>query len=976
MDLQEFFDSVVPAGGKVILARPAPKTKPDGSTFMSWNHTVCASHEEAVAKATAMAEGDQNLYFALASYKQGFHQNAKGKKVVRVHENVQELAALWLDIDFKQGYADQKEAAVAVVEFCKASKMPPPSILVHSGNGLHVYWPFDTYLTVERWQRLSDALKEACKTLGLTADHSITADAARVLRVPGSKNWKDPANPKPVRILYSSGVRYSPDDLETFLLPFAAGKTAKVKAPKVGPTVNDDLGGGVGERTPAKPSSFAEIVKHCAASAWVLETKGEACSEPEWMAYLQLLKHCEDGADFAHRVSCGHPGYSESGTEDKWQARLANSAGPTLCKTFEMYRPEKCAKCPHNGFIKTPVQVGYEGMQDLMGLPTGWRVAPDEKGIERLMLTDPVNNVKEWIRMFRHIPSNFRPVKSIATGQFDMLLDIRLKDTESWTVTLPMTMLGNHRKMVETLAGYGVVLNAKEVGPFGELMARWLEKIQNARRVADVTDQLGWIYTGDKLTGFATSPTVYHSDGRIRNDVRPSREFTALAKLYEPRGDLEEWKRVAKFVTDQNHPALTAVLAAAFAAPLLKFVGIEGGTLSLVSTASGVGKSSVLKLSQAVWGSPVHAMNSVDDTQKSVAKKIGFLNNLPAYWDELRGRQTVDGFANLAFQLTQGREKSRLGADANLRESITWETMLTVASNESIFEAMARRTTGSDAGMVRVFELEMTEAPKASMSSAEITLLFETLKSNYGHAGRVYAQYLATHVDEIRTAVQSMYLHIGKDMQSQDRFWVGITALLLVGAAIAKNLGLCNIQLETLRKFLITNTEKLRGRTTTMSEEHTMVEIFADYLRDRGDRMLIIDKFHNTFPITGGLGGKTVSNPRSVTLAGRPPKDYLPEIKESPRSEKAAIVYALDDKLIRFSTRDFMVWLAHKELPTYGAVDQLIKDLQAKKMRCALGIGTRYAGPRVNVMEVSASWADLSSPARTPDSSTDPAPAS
>jgi hypothetical protein len=303
--------------------------------------------------------------------------------------------------------------------------------------------------------------------------------------------------------------------------------------------------------------------------------------------------------------------------------------------------------------------------------------------------------------------------------------------------------------------------------------------------------------------------------------------------------------------------------------------------------------------------------------------------------------------------------------------------MVTAASNESIFEAMARRTTGSDAGTARVFELEMTEAPKSSKSAAEITLLFENLKGNYGHAGRVYAQYLATHVDEIRSTVQQMYLHIGKDMQSQDRFWVGITSILLVGAAIARKLDLCRIDLETLRKFLITNTEHLRSRTSTMAEEHTMVEIFADYLRERGDRMLVIDRFHTSHPISGGVGGKVVSNPRIVNVpGGRPPKDYLPEIKESPRSEKAAIVYAVDDKLIRFSSRDFMIWLAVKELPTYGAIDQLIKDLQAKKMRCILGVGTRYAGPRINALEVSAAWADLSSPVRTPDSSTDPAPAS
>ena len=964
MDQVEFLTSVVPAGGKVIIAVPAPKTKPDGSTFMSWNHTVCSTFEEAVGKANVLAAGQHNVYFALASFKQGFHQierNGKVKKVVRVQENVQELKALWLDIDFKQGYADHKEAIVAVVEFCRQVSLPPPATVVHSGNGIHVYWPFDTFLTPERWQKLSEALKEACKTHGLKADHAITADSARVLRVPGTQNWKDPANPKPVKILYTSGAEYPPEDLEGALAPWAPSAKRVPGPVKSAVPINDELSGGVGNRTPAKPSTYEEILKHCPVAQWVVETKGEHCSEPEWMATLQLLKHCTDGADFVHAVSAGHPGYSESATDTKWEQRLANSAGPTLCKTFETYRPEKCAKCPHNGFIKTPLQVGYEGMQDIMGLPTGWRVCPNEKGIERLMLTDPVNNTKEWIRQFRHIPSNFRPVKSIASGEFDMMLDIRLKDTDTWTVTLPMSMLGNHRKMVETLASFGVVLGAKEIAPFGELMSRWLEKLQNARRVADVTDQLGWIFTGEKLTGFATCPTVYHSDGRIRNDVRPAREYTSLAKLYEPRGELEGWQRVAKFITDQNHPALTAVLAAAFAAPLLKFVGIQGGTLSLVSTASGVGKSSVLKLSQSVWGSPIHAMNSVDDTPKSVAKKIGFLNNLPAYWDELRGRQTVDGFANLAFILTQGREKSRLGADANLRESATWETLLTVASNESIFEAMARRTTGSDAGMVRVFEIEMAEAPKANLAPAEITLLFETLSHNYGHAGRIYAQYIATHVEEIRSAAQNMYLHIGKDMQSQDRFWVGMTALLLVGAAIAHNLNLCHIDIETLRKYLIANTEKLRGRTSSMAEEHTMNEVFAEYLRERGDRTLIIDKFH--------------IEPKAGVI-GRPPASYLPEIKESPRSEKASIVYALDQKLIRFSTRDFFSWLQTKELPTYGAVEQLIRDLQARKMRCVLGVGTRYAGPRVNALEVNATWAVPSNPVRTPGSSTDPAPAS
>jgi len=965
MELVDFLSTVVPPG-RIIVARMIDRQRQDGKKYKGFSHIVCKTHAEAADTAKLLAQGGHDVYFALASYKQGFHQNDKGKKVVRVRENVQELKALWFDIDFKGEYHDAHAALIAIRDFCEATTLPRPAVLVGSGNGVHAYWPFDTYITLERWQRLADAFKEAAKALGLKADLVCTADACRVLRPPGTTNFKDPANPKPVKLLFATGDEYSPDDLEAALVPWQP--TASKPRAAAAPPLDADFAeftGGVGSRTEHKPSTFAEIVKHCAVSKWFLDTGGEACSEPEWVGALQLLKHCSDGDDFAHRVSSKHPQYDESSCEAKWQARLANSAGPTLCKTFEMYRPEMCAKCPHSGFIKTPLQVGYEGMQDVMGLPPGWRYAENEGGVERLMLTDPANNVKEWVKQFSHIPVAFRPVRSVATGMYDMMLDVKLKNTEQWSVILPMSVLGNYRKMVETLAAYGVVLRSKEIQPFGDLMATWLKKLQSARRVADVTEQLGWIQTGDAISGFACSPTVFHSDGRVRNDVRPSREFASLAKLYEPRGEIDAWKKVAKFIADQNNPALTAVLAASFGAPLLKFVGIQGGILSLVSTASGVGKSSVLKLSQAVWGSPIHAMNSVDDTPKSVAKKLGFLNHLPAYWDELRGKPTVDGFCSLAFQITQGREKSRLDSAANLRDAQTWETMLVVASNESIFEAMARRTTGSDAGMVRTFEIEMTEVPETASTSAEVTLLFESLSQNYGHAGRIYAQFLATHADEVNKMVKDTYLRLAGDMESAERFWFGMMAILLVGASLAKRLDLVTIDLRALHTYLLRNLDKLRGRTTTMSEEHTMQEVLADYLRDRGNSTLIIDKFYDIAP---EASVKAVSKPR-LRNAGPPPKDYVPSIKEAPKSGKAQCVIAVEQHKVRFATRDFVHWLESRELPSYGMIDRLQSEMQARRVRTVLGLRTTYAGPRIWAMEIDLNAVGSWNPGDSPDSS-------
>jgi hypothetical protein len=165
----------------------------------------------------------------------------------------------------------------------------------------------------------------------------------------------------------------------------------------------------------------------------------------------------------------------------------------------------------------------------------------------------------------------------------------------------------------------------------------------------------------------------------------------------------------------------------------------------------------------------------------------------------------------------------------------------------------------------------------------------------------------------------------------------------------------------------VANVEKLKGRTSTMSEEGTLTEIFAEYLRDRGDRTLIIDRFPtDAKPYGAPLG--TESRERR----GRPPATYLPEIKDSPRTEKACIVAALTDKKIRFATRDFANWLQMRELPTYGFVERMQTELGAKRIRCVIGMGTKYAGPRVHALEIDITQAGFSNLDESLGSSTDP----
>jgi uncharacterized protein (UPF0254 family) len=312
LELQEFLSAVVPSG-VLVVARKVDRQNENGQAYSTFSHTVCKLHSDMARNVQSLAAGREDVYFALASYQQGFHKRIVGgkeKKVLRVRENVALVKALWLDIDFKGEYPDAKAATLALRAFSQASALPAPAILVGSGNGLHAYWPLDAAVPLDRWQRLADALKGAAIATGFarpavkpakpSIDLSCSIDACRVLRPPGTFNWKDPANPKEVKLLYTSGKLYSYDALEAALTPWMGGVRRSASAVlTANPDINDDLTGGVGRGAVAlEPGSFEAIIRQCGVARHVAETHGlrrRANVGSRGERRLRALRRGEDG---------------------------------------------------------------------------------------------------------------------------------------------------------------------------------------------------------------------------------------------------------------------------------------------------------------------------------------------------------------------------------------------------------------------------------------------------------------------------------------------------------------------------------------------------------------------------------------------------------------------------------------------------------------------------------------------------------
>jgi len=133
------------------------------------------------------------------------------------------LVALWLDIDQK---AENKVGGLQDPA-AFLDKLPlSPSVVIGSGHGLHAWWLLDEPFVLhshedrnraraitQRWYHLA---RNLASLENATLDP--THDLARVLRVPGTTNWKDPEHPCPVELLRcNNGRRYPLSDIEQVL---------------------------------------------------------------------------------------------------------------------------------------------------------------------------------------------------------------------------------------------------------------------------------------------------------------------------------------------------------------------------------------------------------------------------------------------------------------------------------------------------------------------------------------------------------------------------------------------------------------------------------------------------------------------------------------------------------------------------------------------------------------------------------------
>lgn len=935
--------------------------KGEGFVKPAWSGQACQSIDECI-KAIQYAQKQKDtrdIYVALGSMRT-YEEKVYGggftvRKAIRSQENVVQLRCLWIDLDVElnnksgKAYPTKAEAAKAFAQFCLSAGLPRPSLMVASGSGgFHVYWTLDQALTMEQWKPLAFALAEATRRFGLICDSGCTVDAARILRIPDTLNKKsDPPNPVVLLPNFMHGD-YALDQIRQVLSPFMGAQVLQF-TPKgnAAPGLNDALGAGIS--APKAPPIDLDTVAAagCGFVANAIATGGKDYANPLWNLTTLLATFTAGGREDAHRMAKGHPSYSEAETDAlysrKEDERAKRDLGWPSCAGIENNGCTACATCPLKAPGTKPLQFGYApsiapthgpsaGHPDL---PKGYTRAPDDRirmvqiqkdGTSRLIEVMPYPLLAPWLQ----------------DEPWTLHFATRLSHTNRVKqISLTMEQCYSNEAFGKALGKQGVAIGKDQLALFREFVMAWIKQLQQVKDAVVSSVPYGWSAPDGTMEGFCYGGRRWGKGG----DKPSASPDPVLALQYTPKGKLDPWVAAAKMVTDSQSPERNAYIAASFAAPLVRFTGLPGLLISTYSTDSGIGKSTALKVGQAVWGHPIKGVQSLNDTANSVFGKIGSLQALPIFWDELKTEEDTNKFVNITFQLSLGKEKSRMGADAHLRDSGIWQTLLMSASNDSILDAVVQKTKSTTAGIYRVFEYSLSPLPP-TITTAHANQLLLALNDNFGQAGLVYAKFLGENFEAVHKAVaQKVHdLETAHKSKPDERFWIGSMAVLLLGAEYANGLGLTQINMVDLEDFLITCLGKMRGELkdtpVDLKDVNAVSNVLQQYFGAIRARHLVVTN-------------------KILTGAGKPPKGSIKILNDVGRSEGIHAQVGREDYLVRISSTHFRGWLGNNGYSPHLIISALKDQYGARLTHGRLASGTQLSGFTEYLVEFDARVAGL-----------------
>jgi len=825
MATTDLLSAVLPSEGWYCIVGLKTGSKPK-QTF----HETLGECEQAIA---GLMQDEYNAYFACSKYE---------TNKSRTQPNAKYIKAFWLDIDCGESkdYPSQAEGLAALKNFCKVTGLPRPTV-VNSGRGLHIYWRLSRTITAEEWKPVAERIKYLCEEYDFHVDPSRTSDLASILRVPETLNFKDDP-PKPVSIICLS------DEIEYETIKSQLGVLV---APPEFNVPRQELN----ELTKALANNeekwFKIIIKKTikgegCAQIHKIATEQETVNYELWRAGLSVAWACEDRDTAIHKISERHHEYDFQETIRK----AMDTGGPQKCVTFEKWNPSGCEGCPHKGKIVGPIALGRKVVKA--------RAEDNFVEVEAKSPEVPVTKITIPEYPFPYFRGKQGGVyiemaddDPILVYQHDIYVVKRMRDPQKGEVAwirlhlpkdgvkefaLPITEVMTKEKLREKLGFYGVAALQKQMDAIMVYIIKFVNELQYKTDVEVMRMQYGW---ADKNSKFVIGDQEITAEG-IKYSP-PSSMTSALSEYMQPMGTLDEWKKIANVYNRPGMEPHAFGFFTAFGSPLLTHLNLKGAVINLINNVSGTGKTTVAKVMHSVYGHPEEQMLIAKDTINVKLHRMGVMGNLPISCDEITNVE-AEHFSDFVYAVSQGRARNRMKSQSNEERLNTskWSLLCVCTSNASFYDKLASLKSTPDGELMRLIEFQIPV--NSVMNKVEADEIFSQLDNNYGHAGRIYLQWLVSNLEEAINMVKQVQIVIDKKVKfsGRERFWSGVAACNIAGAMIANKLGLINIDIKRVFEWMVVEFSKMRHeiKAPPTNQASTIGEFLNEF---RGSILVIND---------------------------------------------------------------------------------------------------------------------------------------
>lgn len=321
-------------------------------------------------------------------------------------------------------------------------------------------------------------------------------------------------------------------------------------------------------------------------------------------------------------------------------------------------------------------------------------------------------------------------LRNLETGEEQIKL--AYKRNNQWQdIVVPKTMITSANKIV-ALSGRGISVTSENA----KLLVKYLADVENGNDdyidVQYSTSKLGWI--NDQFIPYDTD-IIFDGDNR----------FKQAFESVSDHGSFDVWLRHVRELRASGRMEVKFLLAASFSSVLVQVLGGLPFFVDLWGETEG-GKTVSLMVAASVWANPDESryIGDFKTTDVALEAKVDMLNHLPMFLDDTSktSARIRDNFEGIVYDLCSGKGKSRSNKELGINRENRWRNVM-ICNGERPLSSYVNQ----GGAINRILEVECGEKIYQDPQKTA-----ETVKKNYGHAGKEFVEIIKElGEDEIRS---------------------------------------------------------------------------------------------------------------------------------------------------------------------------------------------------------------------------------